>query len=101
MSVDLRYNHSSLEKLFTDWGIVETGLRGAATGTLAYHWNKDRLLAGAGSGSATLSKDATAFSRARFPIPLAGSSDFALDNGVVTLRRTDLQTEASRIALTG
>ena len=40
MSVDLRYNGVSLEKLFNDWGIKDTGLRGGATGHLAYHWEQ-------------------------------------------------------------
>ncbi len=101
MSVDLKYNNVSVEKLFTDWGIQDTGLRGGATGMLAYHWEKDRLLAGAGEGSATLSKNAPAFSHAQYPIAVAGSTNFALDNGLVTFRRLDLNTDASRIALTG
>jgi len=101
MSVDARFNGVSIEKLFSDWGVQDTGLRGAATGTLAYHWNKDKLLAGAGEGTATLSKNATAFSNALYPIPVAGSTDFALDNGVVTFRRADLQTDKSTASITG
>src|SRR5205085_6641562 len=34
-TVDLHYNGVSLEKLFDDWGIRNTGLRGGATGRLA------------------------------------------------------------------
>src|SRR5260221_83082 len=49
-SVDLRYTNVSLEKLFGDWTVEDTGLRGGATGQLAYHWNKDRLLSGRGQG---------------------------------------------------
>jgi len=101
MTVALRYNGVSIEKLFGDWNIKDTGLRGAATGTLTYGWNKDKVLEGSGSGTATLAKSTTAFSNAKYPIPLAGSADFALNNGVVTLRRTDLTTDASRIGLTG
>jgi translocation and assembly module TamB len=101
MSIDLRYNGVSLEKLFADWGIKETGLRGGATGHLAYHWEKDRVLAGAGEGTATLAKNATAFSHAQYPIPLGGSADFALDNGTVTFRKAQLVTDASTIDLTG
>jgi outer membrane protein assembly complex protein YaeT len=101
MSVDLRYNGVSLEKLFADWGIEGTGLRGGATGKLAYHWNKDLVLQGAGDGTATLSKNATAFSSATYPIPLAGSADFALDNGVINFRRGELTTDASRINFRG
>jgi outer membrane protein assembly complex protein YaeT len=101
MSVDARFNGLNVEKLFGDWGIQNTGLRGAATGTLAYHWNKDKLLEGAGTGSATLSKNATAFSNAQYPIPVAGSTDFALDNGVVTFRRADLQTDKTTASFTG
>ena len=101
MSVDLRYNGVSLEKLFSDWGIKETGLRGGATGHLAYHWEKDRVLAGAGEGTATLAKNATAFSHATYPIPLGGSADFALDNGTVTFRKAQLVTDASTIDFSG
>jgi outer membrane protein assembly complex protein YaeT len=101
MSVDLRYNGVSIEKLFSDWGIKDNGLRGGATGHLAYHWNKDRILAGAGEGTATLAKHAAAFSHATYPIAIGGSTDFALDNGVVTFRRTQLVTDLSTIDLTG
>jgi outer membrane protein assembly complex protein YaeT len=101
MSVDLRYNNVSIEKLFADWGIEGTGLRGGATGQLSYHWNKDRVLAGAGEGTATLSKSAAVFSNAQYPIPLAGSANFALDSGVVTFRPLNLETDASRISVSG
>jgi outer membrane protein assembly complex protein YaeT len=101
MNVDLRYNGVSIEKLFSDWGIKETGLRGGATGHLAYHWEKDRVLAGAGEGTATLAKNATAFSHAAYPIPLGGSADFALDAGTVTFRKAQLVTDASTIDFTG
>jgi translocation and assembly module TamB len=101
MNVDLRYNGVSLEKLFGDWGIKDTGLRGGATGHLAYHWEKDRVLAGGGEGTATLAKNATAFSHAQYPIPLGGSADFALDNGTVTFRKAQLVTDASTIDFTG
>src|SRR3954470_14799469 len=101
MNVDLRYAGVSLEKLFGDWGIKETGLRGGATGHLTYHWEKDRVLAGGGEGTATLAKNATAFSHAVYPIPLGGSADFALDNGTVTFRRAQLVTDASTIDFTG
>lgn len=101
MSVQLNYDNVSVEKLFTDWGIQDNGLRGGATGQLAYHWNKDRLLEGAGEGRATLSKKGGAFSNARYPVPLAGSADYKLDNGVVTFRRLELDTDASHVSLTG
>jgi outer membrane protein assembly complex protein YaeT len=101
MRVDLRYNAIALEQLFNDWGVENTGLRGAATGNLTYRWNKEKLLEGAGEGSARLARNATAFSDARYPIPLAGSADFALNNGVVTFRRGELDTDKSHISLTG
>ncbi len=101
MSVDLRYNGVSLEKLFTDWGVKDTGLRGGATGRLAYHWSKDKILEGAGRGSATLSRTTTAFSNAKYPIPLGGSADFALDNGVVRFSRASLTTAATSVDFTG
>ncbi|HET7712293.1 MAG TPA: translocation/assembly module TamB domain-containing protein, partial [Thermoanaerobaculia bacterium] len=101
MSVDLRYNSVSLEKVLGDWGIERTGLRGAATGRLEYRWNKDKLLDGSGEGTARLARNAVAFSDAKYPIPLAGSADFSLNRGVVTFRRADLVTEASKIAFTG
>src|SRR5262245_17337619 len=106
MSVDLRYSGVSVEKLFNDWDIKDTGLRGGATGRLAYSWEKDRVLAGAGQGTATLSKSATAPERsegsnAKYPIPVGGATDFALDKGVITFRRLDLVTAASQISATG
>ena len=100
MSVDARFSVISLERLFASWGVKDTGLDGSATGTLAYHWNKDKLLEGAGTGTATLARS-TAFSNAKYPIPVGGSTDFALDNGVVTFRRATLQTDKSTVDLTG
>ncbi|MDP9360181.1 MAG: translocation/assembly module TamB domain-containing protein [Acidobacteriota bacterium] len=101
MSVDLRYNGVSIEKLFSDWDIKDTGLRGAATGHLVYHWEKDRILAGGGEGNATLTKNATAFSHATYSIPIGGSTAFALDNGVVTFRRAQLVMALSTIDFSG
>ncbi|MEA2464584.1 MAG: translocation and assembly module TamB, partial [Acidobacteriota bacterium] len=101
MTVDLRYNGIALEQLFNDWGVEDTGLRGAATGNLTYRWNKEKILEGGGEGTARLAKNAMAFSDARYPVPLAGSTDFALNNGVVTFRRAELDTDASHISLTG
>ncbi|MDP9190726.1 MAG: translocation/assembly module TamB domain-containing protein [Acidobacteriota bacterium] len=101
MKIDLRYNGISIEQLFSDWGVEGTGLRGAATGELSYHWNKDLVLEGAGQGTAKLAKNAVAFSEAKYPVPLAGSTDFSLDKGVVTFRNAELDTDASHISLTG
>jgi translocation and assembly module TamB len=101
MRVDLHYNGVSLEKFFNDLGIKDTGLRGGATGHLVYHWEKDRLLAGAGEGNAVLAKSSTAFSQATYPIPIGGSADFALDNGVITFHRAQLTTDASTIDFSG
>jgi outer membrane protein assembly complex protein YaeT len=101
MSVDLGYNGVSLEKLFEDWDVKNTGLRGAATGRLGYHWNKDKVLEGAGEGSATMARSVTAFSNAKYPLALGGSADFTLDNGVVKFRRAELTTAASRIDFSG
>ncbi|HEX9163324.1 MAG TPA: translocation/assembly module TamB domain-containing protein [Thermoanaerobaculia bacterium] len=101
MNVELRYKGVSVEQLFNDWTIRDTGLRAGASGTLTYHWNKDKILEGAGSGTATLAKNAVAFSGATYPIPVGGSTDFELDNGVVTFRRAELDTDASHISLTG
>jgi outer membrane protein insertion porin family len=100
-TVDLRYNGVSLEKLFNDWGIKDTGLRGGATGRLAYRWNKDKVLAGSGNGTATLARSTTAFSNAKYPIPLGGAADFALDNGVVKFSRASLTTGASTVNFSG
>jgi hypothetical protein len=101
MKLDLRYAGISIEQLFSDWGVEGTGLRGAATGQLAYHWNKDKVLEGAGEGTAKLARNAVAFSDARYPVPVAGSTDFSLDRGVVTFRNAELDTDASHISLTG
>ena len=73
MSVDLRYNGVSLEKLFSDWGVKDTGLRGGATGRLAFRWNKDKVLEGSGSGNAALVKNAV-LSNAKYPLSVGGSS---------------------------
>jgi outer membrane protein assembly complex protein YaeT len=101
MTVDLRYDGIALEQLFNDWGVENTGLRGAATGNLTYRWNKEKILEGGGEGTARLARNAVAFSDARYPVPLAGSADFALNRGVVTFRRAELDTDASHISLTG
>jgi len=99
--VELRYNGVSLEKLFNDWGIQDTGLRGGATGRLTYSWNKDQVLDGEGSGTATLSRHAQAFSNAKYPMPLGGSADFTLDHGVVKFRNAELTTDKTRINFEG
>jgi outer membrane protein assembly factor BamA len=101
MTIDLRYDGISIEQLFNDWTIENTGIRAAATGNLTYRWNKDKILEGAGEGSARLAKNARAFSDARYPIPIAGATDFALDRGVVTFRNAELDTDASHISLNG
>ncbi|HEX2120199.1 MAG TPA: hypothetical protein VHL59_01025, partial [Thermoanaerobaculia bacterium] len=101
MKVELRYYGISIEQLFNDWTIENTGVRAAATGHLTYRWNKDEILEGEGEGTARLAKNATAFSNARYPIPIAGSTDFALNRGVVTFRRAELDTDASHVSLTG
>ncbi|HET7433147.1 MAG TPA: hypothetical protein VFN10_00395, partial [Thermoanaerobaculia bacterium] len=101
MSVELRYDGISIEKLFSDWTVNNTGLRSAATGSLTYHWNKDKVLEGAGEGTARLSKNAVAFSNAKYPMPIGGTTDFAIDNGVVTFRSAELDTNASHVSLTG
>jgi outer membrane protein insertion porin family len=101
MKIDLRYYGISIEKLFSDWTIENTGLRAAATGNLTYRWNKDKVLEGAGEGTARLAKNSVAFSDARYPIPVAGMADFALDRGTVLFRKTELDTEASHVSLTG
>jgi len=100
MNVDLHYNGVSVEDLFNAWTIRNTGLRSAATGRLVYHWNKDKILEGAGNGTAQLAKIGPGGTGAKYPIPVSGMTDFALDNGVVTFRRADLDTDASHINLT-
>jgi len=89
MSVDLRYNGVSVEKLFADWSLPNPGLQSNATGRFVYHWNKDRLLAGAGEGNAALAG------------PVRGAVDYALDNGVVGFRKMELDLQASHVSLTG
>ena len=101
MTVDLRYTGISIEQLFNDWTVENTGLRTAATGQLTYHWNKDKILDGSGEGTAKLAKNGTAFSNARYPIPIAGSTTFALDRGTVRFRSAELDTETSHVSLTG
>ena len=89
MSVDLRYNGVSVEKLFADWALPNPGLKSNATGRFVYHWNKDQLLAGAGEGNAALAG------------PVRGAVDYALDNGVVGFRKMELDLQASHVSLTG
>ena len=101
MTLDLRHSGISLEQLFSDWTIENTGLRGAATGRLTYRWNKDKVLEGAGEGTARLAKSTTAFSNAQYPVPVAGTLDYALDKGTVTFRRAELDTQSSHVSLTG
>jgi translocation and assembly module TamB len=101
MTVQLRYNGIAIDQLFSDWGLEGTGLRGAATGDLTYRWNKEKILEGAGEGTARLAKNTIAFSNARYPIGLAGTTNFALDNGVVTFRSAELDTDASHVSLRG
>lgn len=101
MRLDLRYRDIGIEPLFSAWGVDDTGLRGAATGQLRYRWNKDLVLEGAGEGTARLSRSTVAFSDARYPIPLSGTTEFSLDRGVVTFRNAELDTEASHITLAG
>ncbi|HXI14021.1 MAG TPA: outer membrane protein assembly factor BamA [Thermoanaerobaculia bacterium] len=101
MSIDLNYDGISLEKLFSDWKVENTGLRGAAVGTLKYEWNKDRILAGAGSGRAKLRRGAEAFGDAPYPVPLSGFADFLLNQGVITFRPSELVTDSSQIGFKG
>jgi outer membrane protein insertion porin family len=101
MKADLRYYGISLEKLFSDWTIKDTGLRTAATGNLSYHWNKDKILEGSGEGTARLAKTAMSFSNAKYAIPIGGTLDYALDHGSVIFRKMDLDTDRSHISLTG
>jgi len=101
MKVDLRYYGISMEALFNDWTIENTGIRAAATGNLTYRWNKDNILGGEGEGTARLAKNAVAFSNAKYPVPIAGLTDFALNNGTITFKRTELDTDASHVSLTG
>jgi outer membrane protein assembly complex protein YaeT len=101
MTVDLDYDRISIEKLFNDFGVTGTGLRGAATGRLSYRWSKDDLLSGSGTGDAKLSKSTTAFSNATYPIPLAGTTAFSLDRGTITFRSAELDTDRSHVSLTG
>ncbi|HEY0789308.1 MAG TPA: hypothetical protein VGE86_11745, partial [Thermoanaerobaculia bacterium] len=101
MNVQLRYRGVSLEKLFEDWEVEETGLRGRATGTLTYAWNKDDILGGSGEGEARLAPGAVAFGNARYPLPVSGRTRFALDRGVIRFAPSELQTPASRVAFRG
>jgi len=101
MTVDLRYRSISLEKLFLDWGVRDTGLRGAATGRLKYGWNKDRILAGSGRGDAQVEPSRIAFGNARYPMLLRGRTNFELEGGTITFDRSNLRTPASSIAFSG
>ena len=101
MKVDLRYDGISVEKLFADWNVKDTGLRGGASGSLHYEWNKDDVLSGHGEGNAVLNRGAVAFGNARYPIPVAGRTRFALNRGVITFAPSTLRTERSDVAFDG
>ncbi|HEY5611541.1 MAG TPA: translocation/assembly module TamB domain-containing protein, partial [Thermoanaerobaculia bacterium] len=101
MKVHLDYKRISIEKLFADWDLEDTGLQGVATGSLDYAWNKDKLLEGRGTGAAKFLPGTHAFGNAAYPIAFSGSSNFRLDRGVVHFRDTSLTTDSSRIELAG
>lgn len=101
MSVDLGYDRISLEKLFEDWNVKNSGLRGAATGRLTYSWNKDDILGGGGEGAARLAPGAVAFGNAPYPAPLSGSTRFALNDGTINFSPSQLKTKSSTIDFSG
>ncbi|HEU5162030.1 MAG TPA: hypothetical protein VFV54_02685, partial [Thermoanaerobaculia bacterium] len=101
MSIDLRFLGVSIEKLFADWEVEETGLRGRATGTLQYAWEKDDILGGRGEGDARLAPGAVAFGNAKYPLAVSGRTRFALDDGMITFAPSELQTPQSRVAFRG
>jgi outer membrane protein insertion porin family len=101
MSIDLDFRSVSMEKLFEDWGVRDTGLRGAATGNLKYGWNKDLLLEGRGEGTARLQPGAVAFGNAKYPTPLSGNTRFALNRGVITFAPSTIQTASSNVGFSG
>lgn len=101
MSVDLRYRGISIEGLFADWEVENLGLRGAASGSLAYRWNGDELLKGRGSGTAVLQPGTTAFGRAPYPLPVSGRTEFAIERGVIRFAPSTLRTPESTIAFQG
>jgi hypothetical protein len=101
MTVDLRYDRVSIEKLFEDWELPETGLRGGARGKLTYAWNKDDILGGNGEGTAKLLPGAVAFGNARFPLDVSGDTRFRLDNGTVHFAPSTLNAPSSDVAFSG
>lgn len=101
MHVDLRYDHISLEKLFADWTVEDSGLRGAATGQLHYDWEKDRILQGGGVGHATLSRASLAFGNPRYAIPIAGKTDFTLQRGVIGFQKGSIDAQTSHVDFAG
>lgn len=101
MSVDLEFDGVSLEALFADWDVANTGLRGGATGTLSYAWEKDDLLGGRGSGEARLAGGAVAFGNARYPMRVSGRTSFGLDAGLIRFGPSTLQTPESTTDFSG
>ena len=100
MKVDLRYNGISIEQLFSDWGVE--GHRPARRGDRA----TSRIAGTRTRCSKARARAPRSWRRTRsrsptrsYPIPLAGSTDFSLDNGVVTFRNAELDTDASHISL--
>ncbi|HVT04555.1 MAG TPA: outer membrane protein assembly factor BamA [Thermoanaerobaculia bacterium] len=101
MHVDLRYDHISLEKLFADWTVENSGLRGAATGQLHYDWEKDRILQGSGVGHAALSRSSLSFGNPHYAVPIAGATDFTLRRGVIGFQKGSLDTSTSHVDFAG
>jgi len=101
MTIALNYDRVSIEKLFSDWNLKNIGLRGAATGTLNYAWNKDRVLDGRGEGSARLRPGTVAFGNAKYPVAVSGTTRFGLDRGTIRFARSSLDTPASHIDFSG
>ncbi|MGA7613846.1 MAG: outer membrane protein assembly factor BamA [Thermoanaerobaculia bacterium] len=101
MVVDLGFRGVSLEQMIGTWGVSHIGLAGAATGTLHYTWNKNDLLGGHGTGIARLSPSALASSRAKYPIPVSGTTKFGIDNGVIRFASADLDLPKSKIHFAG
>jgi len=101
MTLDLNYDRVSIEKLFSDWNLKNIGLRGAATGTLSYAWNKDRILDGHGEGAARLRPGTVAFGNAKYPVAVSGATRFGLDRGTIRFARSSLDTPASHIDFSG
>ncbi len=101
LSVAIRHRDVRLEQLLAIWGVESSGLLGVADGTLSYSWAGADLLAGTGKGEATLTADTRPASRAKYPLPVAGSVSYTIGGKKIDFEPLAIQTPQSAVTITG